>query len=202
MNDSLARYRPYLAMLFLFAVVLMGTIYFLRRPEPAPLVTIVTATPRPSATVALLIVDVRGAVNKPGVYTLTVGSRMQDALVAAGDVLSNADTRALNLARKLNDGEQIYVPLVGEATIAPPTAASKSSAARTPTAKASTGKINVNTATLEELDTLPGIGPAIAQRIIDYRTQNGDFKKIDDLKNVRGIGDVLFDQIKDLVTLQ
>lgn len=202
MNDSLARYRPYLAMLFLFAIVLIGTIYFLRRPEPAPPVTIVTATPRPSATVALLIVDVRGAVNKPGVYTLTVGSRVQDALVAAGDVLSNADTRALNLARKLNDGEQIYVPLVGEATVAPPTAAAKSSAARTPTAKASTGKINVNTATLEELDTLPGIGPAIAQRIIDYRTQNGDFKKIDNLKNVRGIGDALFNQIKDLVALQ
>ena len=200
MNDSLARYRPYLAMLFLFAIVLIGTIYFLRRPEPAPPVTIVTTTPRPSATIALLIVDVRGAVNKPGVYTLTVGSRVQDALTAAGDVLGNADTRALNLARKLNDGEQIYVPLVGEATIAPPTAAAKSSAARTPTAPL--GKININTATLEQLDTLPGIGPAIAQRIIDYRTQNGDFKKIDDLKNVRGIGDVMFDQIKDLVTLQ
>jgi len=202
MNDSLARYRPYLIMMLLFALVLIGTIFFLRRPEPAPLVTIVTATPRPSATVAWLMIDVRGAVNKPGVYTLTVGSRVQDAITFAGDVLSNADTRALNLARKLNDGEQIYVPLVGEATIAPPTAVSKSSAARTPTAQAPQGKININTATLEQLDALPGIGPAIAQRIIDYRTQNGNFKKIDDLKNVRGIGDALFDQIKDLVTLQ
>lgn len=202
MNDSLARYRPYLAMIFLFALVLIGTIYFLRRPEPAPLVTIVTATPRPSPTLAWLIVDVRGAVNKPGVYTLTVGSRVQDAILSAGDVLSNADTHALNLARRINDGEQIYVPLVGEATVAPPTAASKSSTARTPTAQAPPGKININTATLEQLDTLPGIGPAIAQRIIDYRTQNGDFKKIDDLKKVRGIGDAMFDQIKDLVTLQ
>lgn len=200
MNDSLARYRPYLAMMFLIATVLIGTIYFLRRPEPAPVVTIVTTTPRPSATIALLIVDVRGAVNKPGVYTLTVGSRVQDALASAGDVLSNADTRSLNLARKLNDGEQIHVPLVGEATPVPPTAASKSSAPRAPTPPLD--KININTATLEQLDALPGIGPSIAQRIIDYRTQNGDFKKIDDLKNVRGIGDALFDQIKNLVTLQ
>lgn len=202
MNESLARYRPYLVMLFLFALVLIGTIYFLRRPESAPAVMIVTATPRPSATIALLIVDVRGAVNQPGVYTLPAGSRVQDALASAGEVLRDADTRALNLARRLNDGEQIYVPLLGEATPLPPTAAAKSSAARTPTASATPGKINLNTATIEQFDALPGIGPAIAQRIIDYRTQNGDFKKIDDLKKVRGIGDALFDQIKDLITLQ
>ena len=201
MNDSLARYRPYLAMMLLFALVLIGTIYLLRRPEPAP-ITITTPTPRPSATIASLIVDVRGAVNKPGVYTLAVGSRVQDVLTLAGDVVSSADTRSLNLARKLNDGEQIYVPTLGEATPVPPTAASKTTSARTPTIKAPQGKININTATLDELDALPGIGPAIAQRIIDYRTQNGDFKKIDDIKNVRGIGDALFEQIKDLVTLQ
>jgi competence protein ComEA len=133
------------------------------------------------------------------VYTLPLGSRMQDALAQAGDVQSNADTRGLNLARKLNDGEQIYVPAVGEATPVP----TKSTVSGAPTAtKAPIGKININTATIAELDMLPGIGPAIAQRIVDYRTQNGDFKKIDDLKKVRGIGDVLFDQIKDLITLQ
>ncbi len=198
MDDSLARYRPYLAMALLFLIVLAGTIFWLRRPEPPLAVTITTATPRPTATIALLIVDVRGAVNQPGVYTLPVGSRVQDALLRAGSVTSHADTRALNLARKVNDGEQIYVPAAGEATPIPPTPAKGA-----PTAtRAPAGKININTATIAELDTLPGIGPSLAQRIVDYRTQNGDFKTIEELKQVRGIGDALFEQVKDLVTTQ
>lgn len=204
MSESLARYRPYILMMLLFVIVLAGTVfYFTHRTEPVP-VTITTPTPRATPTTATLIVDVRGAVNKPGVYSLTAGSRVQDALALAGDVLANADTRTLNLARKLNDGEQIYVPQIGEAPPAPAStvSSSRAGAARTPTASAPIGKINVNTATLDELDKLPGIGPSIAQRIIDYRTQNGEFKKIDDLKKVRGIGDALFDQIKDWVTLQ
>ena len=202
MDDSLARYRPYFAMVLLFVIVLAGTIFWLRRPEPTPALTIITPTPRATATLASIIVDVRGAVAKPGVYTLPLGSRVQDALAQAGDVQSNAETRGLNLARKLNDGEQIYVPTVGEATLTPP-APTKSAASGAPAAtKAPAGKINVNTATIAELDTLPGIGPTIAQRIVDYRAQNGDFKKIEDLKQVRGIGDALFDQIKDLITVQ
>jgi competence protein ComEA len=201
MENSFARYRPYLTMLALFVVVLAGTIFFLRRPEPPAVVTIVTVTPRPTGTSASLIVDVRGAVNKPGVYTLPLGSRVQDALALAGDLTSNADTRPLNLARRLNDGEQIIVPVIGEVPptlIAPP---GRGSASSIPT-KTPGDKININTATLTELDTLPGIGPAIAQRIIDYRTQNGDFRTIEDLKKVRGIGDALFNQIKDVISVQ
>lgn len=200
MTNWLVRYRPYLLMLFLFVIVLAGTIYLLRRPEPSAMV-ITTPTPKPTPTVASLVVDVRGAVNKPGVYTLPAGSRVQDALALAGDVLANADTRVLNPARKLNDGEQIYVPVQGEATPIPPTS-SRSTTSRTPTPAVPAGKININTATLAELDTLPGIGATIAQRIIDYRTQNGNFQKIDDLKKVRGIGDALFAQIKDLITVE
>ncbi len=199
MADAFARYRAYLAMVALFIVVLIGTVFVLRRPEsPAP-VAITTATPRPTATPASIWVDVRGAVNQPGVYALPVGSRVQDALARAGNVLVNADTRALNLARRVNDGEQIYVPMLGEATPVPPTASSGKSA---PTATRALSKLNINTASLAELDTLPGIGPAIAQRIIDYRTQNGDFKTIEEIKKVRGIGDALFNQIKDLITVQ
>jgi competence protein ComEA len=200
MDDPLARYRPYLAMLLLFAVVLGGTILLLRRPEPPPL-TIVSPTPRATATIALVIVDVRGAVSKPGVYTLPVGSRVQDVLAQAGGTSSNADTRPLNLARKLNDGEQLYVPRVGEATPtpAPVAAPAKSGAANT---KAPIGKININTASVEELDALPGIGPALGQRIVDYRTQNGAFGAIQDLKKVRGIGDKSFEELKDLITVQ
>lgn len=202
MDDSLARYRPYLAMMFLFVIVLGGTIWALRRPEPAAL-TIITPTPRPTATIASIIVDVRGAVAKPGVYTLAAGSRVQDALTQAGDALANAETRNLNLARKLNDGEQIYVPTVGEASATPPPATSGKGAPPAPAAtKTPLGKININTASAAELDMLPGVGPSIAQRIVDYRTQNGAFKKADDLKKVRGIGDALFDQIKDLITVQ
>jgi len=201
MADWFARYRSYLLMLFLFVLVLAGTVYILRRPDPTAL-TITTPTPKPTPTIASLVVDVRGAVNKPGVYTLPTGSRVQDALALAGDVLANADTRTLNLARKLNDGEQIYVPAQGEPTPIPPASSSRSSSARTPTAAMPTGKININTATLAELDMLPGVGATIAQRIIDYRTQNGDFKKLDDLKKVRGIGDALFNQIKDWITIE
>lgn len=200
MTNWLVRYRPYLLMLFLFVIVLAGTIYFLRRPEPSAMV-ITTPTPKPTPTMATLVVDVRGAVSNPGVYTLPAGSRVQDALALAGDVLANADTRTLNLARKLNDGEQIYVPAQGEATPVPP-ASSRSATSRTPTPAVPAGKININTATLAELDALPGIGASIGQRIIDYRTQNGNFQKIDDLKKVRGIGDALFAQIKDLITVE
>ena len=201
MDDSPARYRPYLAMVLLFTAVLGGTVFLFQRREPATL-TITTPTARPTATMVMITIDMRGAVNKPGVYSLAVGSRVQDALALAGDLQTNADTRTLNLARKLNDGEQIYVPTIGEATSVPPTALPRGmTAARTPTLS-STGKININTATLNELDVLPGIGPAIGQRIIDYRTQNGDFKKIDDIKKVRGIGDAIFEQIKDLISVQ
>jgi competence protein ComEA len=201
MDDSLARYRPYLAMLILFVIALIGTIFFLRRPEPPAAVTIVTVTPRPTVLPPSIIVDVRGAVNKPGVYTLPSGSRVQDALVLAGDVTSSADTRPLNLARRLNDGEQIYVPRIGEVTPTVVAAPGRGVPLNAPT-KIPGGKININTGTLAELDTLPGIGPAIAQRILDYRAQNGDFKTSEDLKKVRGIGDAVFDQIKDLIAVQ
>ena len=199
MNNSFARYRPYLAMMFLFLIVLGGTIFFLRRTEPMP-IAIITPTPRPTATLASIVVDVRGAVAKPGVYTLDAGSRVQDVLTQAGGVLANAEPRTLNFARRLNDGEQLYVPMVGEASATPPPAVGRSALAAT--TKTPFGKININTATLEELDLLPGIGPSIGQRIVDYRTQNGAFGKAEDLKNVRGIGDALFDQIKELVTVQ
>ncbi len=197
MDDSLARYRPYVAMVALFIGTLAGTIFLLRRPEAPPTLTLITPTPRPTATMVLIVVDVRGAVHNPGVYTLPAGSRVQDALTRAGEVTSDADTRSLNLARRLNDGEQLYVPRYGEATPLPPPTPARG--APTPTRLAS--KININTASVAELDTLPGIGPALAQRIIDYRTQHGDFKTIEDLKKVRGIGEALFNQIKDLITV-
>lgn len=114
MDASFSRYKGYLAMTLVFGLVLIGTIFSLQRREPPPLV-ITTATPRATATVALVVIDVRGAVEKPDVYKLPEGSRVQDALERAGGA-KNGDTSALNLARKLNDGEQIFVPGIGDAT--------------------------------------------------------------------------------------
>lgn len=200
MDDPLKRYRPYLAMSLLFLVVLIGTIVVLRRPEPVAM-TIITPTPRPTPTVALVLVDVRGAVAKPGVYSLPSGSRVQDVLALAGNISSAAEIGGINMARKLNDGELLYIPTAGEATVAPPATLSRGDKGPTPT-KTPLGKININTATIEVLDALPGIGPAIAERIIEYRTQNGGFKQPEDLKKVRGIGEVLFNQLKDYITVQ
>lgn len=200
MSVSPTPIRVYLAMLLLFVLVLAGTVWVLRRPEPVA-IAFTTPTPRPTPTIVLILVDVRGAVNKPGVYSLPAGSRVQDVLALAGDVTGEAEVGRLNFARKLSDGEQIYISTRAEATqtlsITPGRGDRQPTATRTPI-----GKININTATLEQLDLLPGIGPAIGQRIIDYRTQNGSFAKIEDVKKVRGIGDALFEQIKDLITVQ
>jgi competence protein ComEA len=198
MGESLDRSRafaPYVLMMALFAVVLAGTVYVMRRPEPAA-IAITTATPRPTPSAVLVVVDIRGAVIKPGVYSLSAGSRLQEALTLAGGTVADADLRGLNLARKLVDGEQIYVPVQGEGTGAFPTV----SASRVPAAVPQ-GKININAATVEQLDTLPGIGPALAQRIVEYRTVNGPFTTLEDLKKVRGIGDVIFAQMQDLISL-
>ncbi|MBI1800557.1 MAG: helix-hairpin-helix domain-containing protein, partial [Chloroflexi bacterium] len=167
----------------------------LRRPEPKPL-TIMTPTPRPSATPATLIVQVGGAVLNPGVVRLSEGARVDDALKAAGGAIGNADLSRLNLARHVNDGELIYVPQVGEPT--PTVAAGGVRASPTPTGD----KININTASADELDRLPGIGPALAQRMIEYRQANGPFERIEDVMKVRGIGPSQFESIKNLIVVR
>lgn len=199
MDDRLARYRPYLAMLLLFVGTLAGTMLLMRQPEPSELV-ITTPTPRPTATGVILVVDVRGAIARPGVYRLPGGSRVEDALALAGGTVDGAETRGLNLARRLADGEQINIPTLAEATQT--VAAVPVRGVGVPTlTKTPIGKININLASVQELDALPGIGPALGQRIVEYREQNGPFKSIEELKKVRGIGDVLFKEIEGLVTL-
>jgi competence protein ComEA len=134
-------------------------------------------------------VSVDGAVAAPGVYQLPPGSIIQDALAAAGGVLPQADTSRLNPAAPLSDGQEVRVPLL------PPTPAPGT----TPALPTENGKINLNTATREELETLPGIGPVLAQRIIDYREAHGPYQSVDDLLNVEGIGPSLLGKIRDLV---
>jgi competence protein ComEA len=137
-----------------------------------------------------IFVDVTGAVNKPGVYTLTGKSRVIDAIKAAGDSAPGADLSTINLARVLNDGEQIYV----DSTVV------NSSGVRVSKAVHS-GPININRATARQLDALDGVGPVIAQRIVDYRKINGSFLTIDDLQKVSGIGAAKFAQIKAKVRI-
>ena len=137
-----------------------------------------------------IFVDVTGAVNNPGVYTLTGKSRVIDAIKAAGDSAPGADLSTINLARVLNDGEQIYV----DSTVVNSKGVRVSKA--TPR-----GPININRATARQLDALDGVGPVIAQRIVDYRKINGSFLSIDDLQKVSGIGAAKFAQIKAKVRI-
>ena len=137
-----------------------------------------------------IFVDVTGAVNNPGVYTLTGRSRVIDAIKAAGDSAPGADLSTINLARVLNDGEQIYV----DSTVV-------NSSGQRVSKKVSSGPININRATLRQLDALDGIGPVIAGRIIEYRKKNGSFLTIDDLQKVSGIGAAKFAQIKSKVRI-
>ena len=135
-----------------------------------------------------IFVDVAGAVNNPGVYSLSGKSRVIDAIKAAGDSAPGADLSTINLARIVSDGEQIYVD-------------SSSSGRSSGSVKRNirTGPINLNRATKSQLDTLDGIGPVIAQRIIDFRKVNGPFLNIDDIQKVSGIGTAKFAQIKSKI---
>jgi competence protein ComEA len=144
-------------------------------------------------------VYVTGAVAHPDVYLLSAGSIVRDALVAAGGATADADLNRINLAQQVYDQQQIYVPRFGEEN--PPLPSPPASLTNTSGNVQATGKVNINTATAEELDTLPGIGPAIAQRIIEYRLTNGPFQSIEEIKNVSGIGDKLFEKLKDLITV-
>ncbi|MDJ0335443.1 helix-hairpin-helix domain-containing protein [Salinibacterium sp. G-O1] len=149
-----------------------------------------SATPGAS-TGGAIFVHILGAVERPGLYSLSEGDRAIDAVAAAGGFLETADQRQLNLARFVVDGEQIVVPIVGEI----PDAAPGSPGA------ASGGKVNINTADEAALDTLPQVGPAMAARIIAYRTANGRFTAIEDLMNVTGVGAKTFEGMRDLVTV-
>ncbi len=200
--------KLYLLTFLCFALIVAGVIYLLRRPEPRA-VTVTTPTPRPTPTSVIIQVQVAGAIKQPGVYKFPEGARVTDALDAAGGPVEEADLSHVNLARKLKDGELLSLPVK---TPAPPTATVLAPSTDVPSGTSATAsaptvtrtpqsKININTAGPEELDKLPHIGPVLAQRIIDYRTQYGPFQKIEDIKNVKGIGDSFYDAIKDLITV-
>jgi competence protein ComEA len=162
-------------------------------PVAAPVGPPAAAAPSPSAR--SLVVSVVGRVRHPGLVAVPVGARLIDALKAAGGPLPRVDLTALNLARKVADGEQI---VVGVPAAVPGAAASGT--AGTP-AGGPAPTVNLNSATLAELDTLPGIGPVIAQRILEWRSAHGGFTSVDQLRDVSGIGDRTFERLRDLVTV-
>lgn len=145
-----------------------------------------------------LFVHVLGAVKDPGLFQLHDGARVVDAVAAAGGFTNDAEQGGVNLARVVSDGEQLVVPRVGET---PPVSAGGGGAAGAPGVAEPGAKVNINTATATELEALPRIGPAMAQRIVDWRTANGRFSTIDDLMSVTGIGEKTFDGLKDQVTV-
>ena len=135
----------------------------------------------PTATPSLLTVYISGAVATPGVYTLPDGSRVEDAVKAAGGSVPGAELDNINLATQLKDGEQINIPGIVD------------------TSHVNVGRVNINTATVEDLNTLPGIGPTTSQAIVDYRLQNGPFQVIQDIQNVPGVGPATYALIQDLI---
>ena len=151
---------------------------------PAPVAAAKPATP------AEVVVDVVGAVRRAGLYRLPQGSRIADAVTRAGGATRKADLALVNLAAPLSDGEQIVVPA------RPPGGAA---AAAAPGAPGPAGPVHLNTATLEDLDALPGVGPVTAQKILDYRQQHGAFASVDELDAIPGIGPKRLDQLRDLV---
>jgi competence protein ComEA len=149
----------------------------------------------PTTTAAAeVVVDVVGAVRRPGLYRLPQGGRVADALGRAGGATRRADLALVNLAAPLADGEQVVVPVRGQG--APAGAAAAGSGA---SGAASSGPVHLNTATADQLDSLPGIGPVTAQKILDYRQKHGAFGSVDELDAVPGIGPARLDQLRDLV---
>ena len=146
---------------------------------------------QPAQPNKILIIDVAGKVKNPDVYELPQGSRVIDAIKAAGGVGKGGDSSGVNMARLLEDGEQIFIER-SSSTSHSPTSPSRGTRG---------GKVNLNRANLAELDGLPGVGPVLAARIIEWRSKNGNFKSVDELRRVSGIGDAKFNELKEVVVV-
>jgi competence protein ComEA len=187
---SRARALAYVAVL-LVALLLAGRLAF-RKEQPASARVAPAAMRAEPAPVRKLLVHVVGAVRTPGLYRLDDGSRVDDAIRAAGGAKPKAALDTINLAAPVADGQQVIVPVRGRGTASPGVASPGTTAA---------GPVHLNTATLEELDTLPGVGPVTAQKILDYRNEHGAFSSVDELDAVPGIGPARLAELRKLVDL-
>ena len=184
----------------LLILVGMGSL-FSKKEESVEETTVVETTVLAEKTEAsttqetVIFVDIKGAVKNPGVYQMKVGDRVKDALDAAGGLTEEADSQKVNLAKRLEDQMAIVVPKVGEE-------AEEIPAGATSKEEAKEGKVNINTATVEELKTLKGVGEKKAEAIIEYRKKNGSFQTKEDLMKVRGIGKKLFESFQERIVTQ
>jgi len=188
---DLARRSPGVVVASVAALAIgVGAFAMLHRPAPPPETTLPRARSETSpATIAPdeTVVDMAGAVARPGVYRLATGARVDDAVRAAGGPAGDADLDRVNLAAKVADGQRVYVPHRGEPAPADDVGGGAD------------GPLDLNTATLEQLDALPGVGPATAQAILDYRAAHGAFHSLNELLRVRGIGDARFAALRSRV---
>ncbi|MFD7640908.1 helix-hairpin-helix domain-containing protein [Kitasatospora sp. NPDC059795] len=185
-----------LTVLLVLAIGYAAQHFWLGRPHPVavPAISITESTADPATEGApthhpaelSLVIDIAGKVQNPGLRTLPAGSRVADALTAAGGPLPGTDTSTLNLARPLTDGEQILVGIENANSGAPAVPA---------------GPVSLNHSSAEQLDSLPGVGPALAQRILQYRLMHGPFQSLDQLRHVPGIGPRKYEDLKPLLTL-
>jgi competence protein ComEA len=194
----LQRRRPLLVAAVALVLILLAGRFVLgagtttpAAPLPPPPTEGAGVTGLPSGRV---VVDVVGAVRQPGLYRLEQGSRIADAVARAGGATRKADLAMINLAAPLADGEQVVVPKRG-----PPGAAVGGTGGAAGTPGVPAGPVHLNTATLEQLDSLPGVGPVTAQKILDYRQEHGAFSSVDELDAVPGIGPARMDTLRDLV---
>jgi competence protein ComEA len=197
----ISRRRALLAGAALLAVLLLGSRLLSRGGSaapppptlPPPAFTTTTAPP------ARVVVDVVGAVRRPGLYRLAQGARVADAVARAGGSTRKADLSLVNLAALVSDGEQVVVPRRGAGVAAAGAAGGAGGAGASSASGIPTGPVHLNSATVEQLDTLPGVGPVTAQKIVDYRQKHGAFTSVDELDAVSGIGPARLDQLRDLV---
>jgi len=206
--NGLKGLRGYIGLSLVWVAVLGAALFFVRRPSSEPIEILPpptvapTAAPSATPTPGPLRIDVAGAVASPGIYTLPRGSLVADAVAAAGGAALDADLDRINKAMPLQDNMQVFVPRVAQpipTVINPPASAAPATAPVRSGQTAVLGKpVNLNTATLDELDTLPGVGPATARLIVEGRP----YGAAEDLMRVKGIGQATFDKLKDLVTVR
>jgi competence protein ComEA len=189
---TLDRRRIVVVAIVLFLVLALGGRVLLRSGQSAPAPALITPTAEPAPRArAQLFVHVVGAVRRPGLYRLAQGSRVADALARAGGATRTAQLELVNLAAPIADGVQVVVPRRGIAA---------ASAGQGAGGTASSGPVHLNTATLEQLDALPGVGPVTAQKILDYRQKHGAFGGVEELDAIPGIGPARLDELRGLVT--
>lgn len=189
MKEAIRKYGFYaligliVAVYIVYTNIPMETQNQLEDPNPNPIIE--------HPTVNYIYIDIKGAVNNPGVYKFEENSRLFQAIQKAGGLLTTADENKINLSLLLQDEQMIYIPQIGEEV--PNMVTEKPD-------DVIDAKININTAPSETLQQLPGIGPSTAQKIIDYRTSNGSFVSTEDIMNVPGIGEATYNEIKNLIT--